>query len=500
MSIAIPETLQSLGQYIGGQWTGPGERVSELRNPATGEVLARVSQADRDDAKAAVEAAAKAFPAWDRLGGYRRAQFLQKVRERLATVKEPLAQTITLEMGKVLTESRAEVEGALDNFDYYNAYARTLVGHEVALLPDGESLRLHLEPRGVTIAITPWNFPASTVTRKLCPILLSGNTVVLKPSSSTPLSATLIVEAFHQAGVPPGVINLVVGPGGEVGDALVQHPETRTVTLTGSTESGRKVMEKASQGIVKVLLELGGKAPVIVARDADLRHAARATVYARFWNAGQSCIAGERVYVQEEVQEPFLRMVREIVDSLRVGPGWEPSVDMGPLVDVSARDRVQKEVEEARGQGASVVSGGQPVDPEVFRRGAFYPPTLATDVEDDSPLVKKEIFGPVLPVLGVEDLDEAIERANRGVYGLSSYVFTKDVTVAERAAKRLRFGEVYINRVGPESPQGYHAGYRQSGLGGEGSLFGILDYMNVKSIYTDWSVPHNTQGWMPYSH
>jgi acyl-CoA reductase-like NAD-dependent aldehyde dehydrogenase len=355
-----------------------------------------------------------------------------------------------------------------------------------------------LEPRGVTVALTPWNFPAATVTRKLCPILVTGNTVVLKPSSATPLSSAKIVECFDAAGVPPGVINFVAGPGAELGKALVQHPATQTVTLTGSTESGQKVMGYASQHMVKVLLELGGKAPVIVAKDADLSYAAKATAYARFWNAGQSCIAAERTYVEEEVASKFTEKLAQVTRSLRVGRGWDPNVDVGPLVNVQARDRVAATVEEATGAGAHVVVGGKAPAGRDLAKGAFYTPTLLTGVEDDSPLVQEEIFGPVLPVVTVEGFDEAIGLANRSKYGLSSYVFTMDARLAERAAKELKFGEVYVNRTGPESPQGYHIGYRESGLGGEGSVYGVLDYMNVKSIYQEWSAPFRDDAFMPY--
>ncbi len=498
MTAKIPRGLAEKGHYIRGKWTGIRGETYTLTDPASGAPLARVIQGTKDDAEAAVEAAERAFPGWDALGGKRRADLLRKVAARLERAREEIALLMTREMGKVRHEALSEMDGAIDNFDFYCGYARALTGEEVALLPRGETLRLHLEPRGVTVALTPWNFPASTVTRKLVPILLTGNTVVLKPSSATPLTATRIVQCFHEVGIPPGVVNLVVGPGGEIGETLVRHPSTRTVTLTGSTESGKRVMQYASHGIVKVLLELGGKAPVIVASDADLSHAARATVYARFWNAGQSCIAGERVYVAEKVADRFQEKLRTLSRSLRVGPGWTPGMDMGPLMSAGARDRVEKMVEEARAHGARVIAGGKAPSGRVPPKGAFYEPTVVTGLTDDSPLIQEEIFGPVLPVLRVEDVDEAVDRANRGQYGLSSYVFTRDATVAERAAKGLRFGEVYINRVGPESPQGYHAGYRQSGLGGEGSRFGLLDYMNVKSIYHDWGVPFNTEGWMPY--
>jgi D-glyceraldehyde dehydrogenase (NADP+) len=353
-------------------------------------------------------------------------------------------------------------------------------------------------PRGVVVAITPWNFPLATVTRKIGPALLGGNTVVLKPSSATPGCSEEIVRAFHTAGLPPGVLQMVTGAGGVVGPALVQHRECSTVTLTGSTESGVEVLKLAAPRVVKCLLELGGKAPALVAADADLDWAARSTVFARFWNAGQACIAAERVLVDERVAEAFLRKVTALARALRVGPGTRSGVDLGPLYAASARDRVEGSVAQAIGSGARPTTGGERPRSGALALGAFFPPTVLFDVPDDAGVIREEIFGPVLPIQSTKDLDEAIDRVNRGRYGLSSYIFTRDAGMAERAARRLRYGETYVNRAGPESPQGYHTGFRESGLGGEGSRFGILDYQQLKSVYVDWSAPHRGDGYFPY--
>ncbi|MGA3022228.1 MAG: aldehyde dehydrogenase family protein [Thermoplasmata archaeon] len=487
------------GIFLDNQFVSPGGRkLSEVIDPADGSVVGRVAQATADDARAAVDSAAKAQPGWEAIGAAARAKVLLRAAERLRARSEELAQLVTHEMGKVLYESRAEVGGAVDNLEYYPSFARTFTGDEVAGLPAGETLRLIWVPRGVVVAITPWNFPAATVTRKIAPALVGGNTMVLKPSSNTPLSSLLIAEVLRDSGLPPGVLNVVPGAGFELGPALVQHPRCSTVTLTGSTASGVEVLKLAAPGVVKCLLELGGKAPVLVHRDADLDWAARATVWARFWNAGQACIAAERCYVDERVAEEFREKVSRLVGTLRVGPGSRPGVDLGPLYSRGARDAVAKDVDRAVAQGAKVVTGGDvPADPSLAR-GAFYLPTVLDEVTEENSVAKEEVFGPVLPLLTYRDWDEAIARANASRYGLSSYFFTRDVSLAEKAIHELRFGETYVNRVGPETAQGYHAGFRQSGLGGEGSVWGYRDYLQLKTVYVDWKEPHRAEHFLPY--
>ena len=494
MSAAEPRGLFLDNQFL----PVGGRRVSEIIDPADGTTFGRVARATADDARAAIESAAKAQPAWEAIGAAARAKVFLRAAERLRARAEELAGIITHEMGKVLYESRSEVAGAIDNLEYYPSFARTLTGDEVAGLPAGETIRLVWVPRGVVVAITPWNFPAATVTRKIAPALLGGNTMVLKPSSNTPLSSLLLAETLRDAGLPPGVLNVVPGPGSELGPALVQHPSCSTVTLTGSTASGVDVLRLAAPGVVKCLLELGGKAPVLVHRDADLDWAARATVWARYWNAGQACIAAERCYVDQSVADDFRGKVARLVGALRVGPGSRPGVDIGPLYSVGARDAVSKDVDDAVAEGAKVVvGGGRPSDP-ALARGAFYLPTVLDGVTERTTVAREEIFGPVLPLLTYRDWDEAIARANGSRYGLSSYVFTRSLSLAEKAAREIKFGETYINRVGPETPQGYHAGFRQSGLGGEGTVWGYRDYLQLKTVYVDWSEPHQASYFLPY--
>lgn len=477
----------------------PRPATIDVHDPADGRLVGRAVRAGREEARAAMDGAHRAQPKWESMGAGARAKILLKAAELLRARREELARLMTREMGKVLFEARSEVDGAIDNFEYYAAFARTLTGEEVSGLPYGETLRLIWLPRGVVVAITPWNFPAATVTRKIAPALVGGNTMVLKPSSATPLSALLIADVLRAAGLPPGVLNVVAGPGPEVGPALIQDPRCSTVTLTGSTASGVEVLRLAAPGVVKCLLELGGKAPVIVDRDADLEWAARATVWARFWNAGQACIAAERAYVDASVEERFLRTLETRVRALRVGPGLSKGVDVGPLYSLAARDQVADDVKQAVAKGAHVLVGGSVPDAGALARGAFYTPTVLTEVDDQNPIARDEVFGPVIPVLTFDEFDDAIRRANDSPYGLSSYVFTRNISRAEQAIRELRYGETYVNRVGPESPQGYHAGFRQSGIGGEGTRWGVQDYLQLKSVYVDWKEPHTADYFEPYA-
>ncbi len=492
----VPEVR---GCFLNNEYVPPhGRSTFDVVDPADGSRVGTVVRGTKEDAEAAMESAAAAQPEWERLGGAARGKVLLRAAERLRARADELARLMTREMGKVLYEARGEVAGAIDNLEYYPSFARTLSGEDVAGLPHGQSMRLLWVARGVVVAITPWNFPAATVTRKIAPALLGGNTMVLKPSSNTPLCAFLIAEALRDAGLPPGVLNVVPGPGGEVGPALIGHPACSTVTLTGSTASGIEVLRLAAPTMAKCLMELGGKAPVLVAEDADLDWAARATVWARFWNAGQSCIAAEKCYVDESVAPRFLQKLAALTKALRVGPGLSPGVDVGPLFSVRARDEVAEVVMNAEAQGGHLVVGGPAARRGALAKGAFYMPTLIDQVEDDHAIAREEIFGPVLPALTFSDWDDAIDRANHNQYGLSSYVFTRDVDRAEQAARDLKFGETYVNRVGPETPQGYHAGFRMSGLAGEGTVWGVRDYLQLKSVYVDWKRPHVADYFPPY--
>jgi D-glyceraldehyde dehydrogenase (NADP+) len=489
--------VESKKIYVGGVWTtGSSQDSIKVVNPATEEVVATVPAATVDDAGAAVDAAEEAFDQWGSLAPLERAKYLFRAADEMDAVKEDLALTITTEQGKPLYEARLEVEGSIENLRYYAEFARRIEGDVLPSDYPNRSVMILRLPLGVVAAITPWNFPSAMVTRKVAPALITGNTVVVKPSSYTPLSAIKIVECFEKAGLPRGVLNLVTGSGSKVGTALVTNNKTQLVTMTGSTEVGKTIMRDASSHVARLILELGGKAPFIVWSDADLAWAVKNALWARFWNAGQTCICAERIYVHRDVADKFVSSFVDAARTLRLGDP-RGDVDMGPQVSKSELEARERFVEAALSRGARLLTGGR--RPESLEKGYFYEPTVFVDVDQDDPLVQEEVFGPIVPILEVDSLDEALDKANDSKYGLASYIFTRDLNTALRAAHTLRFGETYINQVGPELLQGIHIGFRQSGLGGENSVYGLYNYTQLKTVYVDYSDKPDTPYLFPYS-
>ena len=464
---------------------GSGEGAIEVLNPATEGIIATVPKGTREDAKSALDSAARAQKGWEGLTPLKRASFMLKVAQLIREKREELASVLTAEQGKPLYESRLEVDGSAAHFEYFAEFARRIEGDVLPSDNPGQTVMILRLPIGVVAAITPWNFPSAMVARKLAPALITGNSVVVKPSSNTPLSAIEMVKLVEQAGVPRGVVNLVTGEGSEVGDELCGNKATGLVTMTGSTEAGRKIMQRASNQLSKLILELGGKAPFIVWRDADMEWALRCAVWARYWNCGQTCISSERMYLDEGIKAKFLAKFIEMSRALRIGDPAAAGTDLGPMVSKRERATSEKFIELAEGEGSKIILGG--ARPASESRGWYLEPTVIDGASQDSPLVQKEIFGPVVPVLEVGTFDQAIEMANDSDYGLASYVFTRDNSNVMKAMHRIRFGETYINQVGPEQLQGAHTGFRMSGVGAEGSKYGLELYTQLKTCYVDWS-------------
>jgi acyl-CoA reductase-like NAD-dependent aldehyde dehydrogenase len=483
--------------YIDGEWVGSDkEQRIDVVNPATERVISSVPKASRQQAKQALEAAEHAQPVWEDLSPLKRASFLFKTAQLIRRDKERLARLLTSEQGKPLFEARSEIDGAASNFEYYAEFARRIQGDVLPSDNPRQTIIILKLPIGVVVSITPWNFPSATVARKLAPALITGNTVVTKPSSNTPLSTIEMVRLMEEAGFPKGVVNLVTGSGSEVGDELVTNKITGLVTMTGSTEAGRTIMAHSSSHLPKLILELGGKAPFIVWRDADIPWALKCAIWARFWNCGQTCICSERMYLDEKIRDKFVPAFVRMAKELRLGDPLRAGTDLGPMVSEQERETSMGFVKKAEQEGDKIIIGGE--KPASQSKGWFFEPTVIGDVKQDSSLVQDEIFGPVVPILEVDSFDKAIDYANDSKYGLASYVFTRDSTRVLKAMNRIKFGESYINQVGPEQLQGAHTGFRQSGLGAEGSRYGLECYTQLKTCYVDWNDKPDLPYLFPY--
>lgn len=472
---------------INGSWVD-SESEGELTkyDPSTGKVMGTFPAASREDVNNAIDAAEESYEKWFAMGSVARSKILYRTRELIEASRGELESLLIAENGKPPIEARQETDGVIDQIQYYAEFARKITGEIVEGDTSSRKIFQHKVPYGVVVALTPWNFPAAMVARKLAPALLTGNSVILKPSSDTPFTAEWIVKKFIDAGVPKGVLNFVTGRGSEIGDHIVQHRKVALITMTGSTSTGQRIMSKASANMAKLILELGGKAPFMVWKDADLKNALRAFLWAKFWNAGQSCIAAERLYVHSDIYGKFVGMVSNALSRMKVG---DPRTsDMGPLINKPALEMTEKFVDDARSKGYKLLAGGE--SPKLsgdFSGGYFYRPTLFGGVSQDSEIFQEEVFGPVIGAMAVENEDQLFRYANDSKYGLASYLFTSDPNLIYRASDGIRFGEVYVNMPGPESSQGYHTGFRLTGQAGEGSKFGIEEYLKLKNVYVDYS-------------
>lgn len=472
--------------YIGGRW----HRAAETRpiiNPATGEVIAAVAEGASSEAALALDAAAAAQRAWRALSSLDRAQYLLRIAQLVQDRAEHLAAIVTLEQGKTIAEARGEVGATAEFFRYYAEFARRIEGEVLPSDAPDEHVLILRVPYGVSVGILPWNYPSVVCARKAAPALIAGNTVVLKPHELTPLSALALAEICHDAGLPPGVFNVVTGAGEVVGDALVRDPRTDLITMTGSVEVGRRILSAAAATITPVSLELGGKAPFVIMPDADLDEVVAAAVSTRFMNCGQVCTCNERTFVHEDVYERFLAKYVDAVQSLRVGDPFDDATDMGPKVSRAELDKVAAMVDRATDAGATVQTGGQILSGGDYARGYWYAPTVLTDIRPGMEITESEIFGPVSPVMPFTDPVGLLDQLNTSRYGLSAYLFTNDLSYAMRLANELEFGELYINRIGPEQLQGFHTGFRDSGLGGDDGKHGLDGFLRKKTVYLNYA-------------
>jgi succinate-semialdehyde dehydrogenase/glutarate-semialdehyde dehydrogenase len=470
--------------FIGGTWraSSDGARIS-VSDPATGGELASVASGSVEDGLAAVAAAHDAGPAWAATAPRAKAEILRRAFDLMTERAEHLAKLIVLENGKTLADARGEVAYAAEFFRWYSEEAVRALG-SVQTAPSGTNRILVVrQPIGVSVLVTPWNFPAAMATRKIGPALAAGCTVVLKPASETPLTALAIAEILTEAGVPAGVVNVLPSArSGPVVQAMLNDPRVRKVSFTGSTEVGRRLLASAAETVVSSSMELGGNAPFLVFADADLDNAVEIAMVAKMRNGGEACTAANRFYVERPVAAEFTRRLAARMAELSMGHGLDENVRLGPLVNAESRDKVASLVEQTVAMGATVSTGGSAVDGP----GYFYPPTVLADVPPGAPVLHEEIFGPVAPVVSFDTEDEAIKLANGSEYGLVSYVCTSDLAKGLRVSEAMDSGMVGLNRGVVSDPAAPFGGTKQSGIGREGGHEGMLEFTESKYIAVDW--------------
>ncbi|MGA8116240.1 MAG: NAD-dependent succinate-semialdehyde dehydrogenase [Actinocatenispora sp.] len=466
--------------FIAGRWrAASGGATFPVTDPATGRVLCEVADASAEDGVAAVAAAAQAQSSWARVAPRERGEILRRAHQLLVERTDELALLMTLEMGKPLAEAAGEITYAAEFFRWFAEEAVRIDGG-YAVSPNGQGRFLIMrQPVGPSVLITPWNFPMAMGTRKIGPAVAAGCTMVIKPAEQTPLSILALASILAEAGLPDGVLNVVTtSRPGEVVAPMLRDGRTRKLSFTGSTEVGKLLLSQCSEQVLRTSLELGGNAPFIVFDDADVAAAVDGAMVAKTRNMGEACTAANRFYVQRGVLEEFTNGLVERMRALRVGPGTEQGVTIGPLIDADGLAKVRRLVDDARGRGARVLTGGDPQDGP----GHFYPPTVLADVPADAAMLREEIFGPVAPIVVFDTEDEAVEAANDTEYGLVSYLYTRDLSRALRVSERLDTGMIGLNQGLVSNPAAPFGGVKQSGLGREGGRVGIEEFLETRYV------------------
>ena len=466
--------------YIAGEWRGAsGGGTLAVEDPATGEALAEVADGQEQDALAALGAAAGAQAEWAQHAPRERGEILRRAYEAIVEQTDELALLMTLEMGKALAESRAEIAYAAEFFRWFSEEAVRIHGrYMINTTGKGRVLTMR-QPVGPCVFVTPWNFPTAMGTRKLAPAIAAGCTMVVKPAQQTPLSMLALARILHEAGLPAGVLNVITARrSGAVIEPLLKDPRTRKLSFTGSTEVGRKLIEQSADQVLRVSMELGGNAPFLLFGDADLDAALEGALLAKMRNVGEACTAANRFHVHESVAEEFARRLAERMSALKVGRGTEAGVDVGPLIDEAQLRKVTELVADAVERGARVLTGGGRVEGP----GHFFEPTVLVDVPDDARLLAEEIFGPVAPIATFSTEQQALEAANRTEYGLVAYVYTRDLDRAFRVCEGIDSGMVGLNQGVVSNPAAPFGGVKQSGFGREGGFEGIDEYLETKYV------------------
>jgi succinate-semialdehyde dehydrogenase / glutarate-semialdehyde dehydrogenase len=468
---------------IGGDWVGSDGGTFEVTNPVDDEVIATVPNATAEDVTRAIDAADEALPAWRALAAVERARILRRAADNLRAETDHIGGVMTDEQGKPLAEAKGEVDYAASFFEWFAGEAERIYGQVLPPLKADKRVLVLRQPVGVTAAITPWNFPAAMLARKLAPALAAGCTSVVKPASATPLTALEVGRVLEESGVPGGVVNIVTSRRTrDVSDTLFHDPRVRKLSFTGSTEVGKELIRASADQVKRLSLELGGHAPFIIFDDADLEAALDGTIASKFRNAGQTCICANRIYVQRGIHDEFMAGLEKRVRALKVGPGREEGVVIGPLIDEAGVEKSEEHVRDAVEHGATLVAGGERLSNGAFAQGHFYAPTLLDGVTPDMLMSHEETFGPVAGVTVFDTDDEAVELANDTVFGLASYFYTRDYARLLRVAERLQYGIVGANDALPSSAAAPFGGMKESGYGREGGPQGIDEYVEVKYV------------------
>jgi len=468
---------------IGGQWVSAvSGRTFEVRNPSTDELIANVPEGGAADVALAIDAAAKALPAWRALPGLERSKFLRKLYELMIRDADHLARLMTLELGKPYAESRGEVVYAAGFIEWSAEEAKRIYGETVPSFVPDKRISVIKQSIGITAAITPWNFPAAMITRKMGPALAAGCTMIAKPASKTPLTALALGELIIEAGIPAGVVAIIPGKAREMSEALLSDGRVRALSFTGSTEVGKELIALSAKHVTKLGLELGGHAPFLVFDDANLDLAVAGAMGSKFRNAGQTCICANRIYVQAGIHDRFVEALAAKTAQLKVGDGFAEGVVIGPLVDDRAVLKVEEHVADAVAHGATVAVGGHRLAAGDGHADRFYAPTVISGIQPGMKIMMEETFGPVAPIIRFETEEDAIRMANDTPYGLAAYVFTRDASRLVRVTEALEYGIIGANDGLPSTPQVPFGGFKESGLGREGGKWGLDEYLETKYI------------------
>ncbi|MED4883848.1 NAD-dependent succinate-semialdehyde dehydrogenase [Bacillus smithii] len=465
--------------FIDGEWTGTELPTFDVINPANGEVIAAVPNGGKEEAKKAVDAAYNAFLSWSKKTAGERSALLYKWHRLIEEHKEEIGEIMTREQGKPLKEAIGEVDYANSFISWYAEEGKRIYGETIPASHENKRILVLKQPVGVVAAITPWNFPAAMITRKVAPALAAGCTVVVKPAEQTPLTAFKLAELAEKAGIPKGVLNIITGHPQEIGETWLADERVRKITFTGSTEVGKILMRGAADTVKKVSLELGGQAPFIVLDDANIEKAVAGAIASKFRNAGQTCVCANRIYVHEKIVESFTQKMAEAVQQLKMGNGLDQGVEIGPLIDENAVKKVERHIEDAVEKGGKVVIGGKKADQY---KGFFFEPTVITNVTDEMLCMNEETFGPLAPITTFQNIEEVIQRANDTPYGLAAYVFTENISKAIQITEQLEYGIVGLNDGLPSVAQAPFGGFKQSGLGREGGHHGMEEFLETKFV------------------